>query len=123
MKNFKNIFFAVTVVLVGFLAGLSTTPRLGDRVVNAENVQCISTICAKCIQPTNCADPVDGFASSADRPWFCMVTQKMADGTYEVVGPILRQMATTGPFLGSPGPGGIALCSRSDSKFLGWACE
>jgi hypothetical protein len=101
---------------------VSTTPRKGYRVVNAENVQCISTISATCIQPTNCADPVDGFASSADQPWFCMVTQKMADDTYEVVGPILREMGKDTMF-GSPGPGGIALCSRSGAKFLGWACN
>jgi hypothetical protein len=101
---------------------VSTTPRKGYRVVNAENVQCISTISATCIQPTNCADPVDGFASSADQPWFCMVTQKMADDTYEVVAPILREMSKD-TMLGSPGPGGIALCSRSGAKFLGWACN
>jgi hypothetical protein len=104
------------------LGGLITsTPRGGYVVVETESVPCLSTITGGG-QPTNCSDPVDGFASGVDQFWCYLSVQKdrgsyyMATG-YLVCGATGRQLqdmkAWTSPF------GNVAACSPS-GKFLGW---
>jgi hypothetical protein len=103
------------------LNGMVTTkPRSGYWIVETESVPCLSTI-AGGGQPTNCVDPVDGFASGLDQPW-CRVSVQQVGGSYYlasgylVCGATGRQIMEGG---GLPSFGNWAVCSPS-GKFLGW---
>ena len=112
------------------LNGLVTSkPRGGYRTVDAEDVQCTS-LNPGGGQPTNCADPVDGFAKTTSDYWCCMVTQKVNDAYY-VISPIMMCGSTVSDYTSSkvPAPvtsdyipGHVALCSPT-GKFLGWGCS
>jgi hypothetical protein len=100
---------------------VSATPRGGYLIVEVESVPCLTTI-AGVSQPTNCADPVDGFASGLDQSWFRIAFQKVGSAYYLAPGylipvatgkQIMDGAVTQSPF------GNVALCSPS-GKFLGW---
>jgi hypothetical protein len=107
---------------------VSTVPRGGYRIVSTEAVQCTSLVTGG-MQPTNCADPVDGFAANEDSPWCCVYTTRGmvgvgSDAVLSVVSPILACYGTVkqvGTGIGPMIPGDVALCSPS-GKFVGWAC-
>jgi hypothetical protein len=103
------------------LGGIVTsTPRGGYWVVEAESVPCLSTF-AGGGQPTSCDDPVDGFASGVDQPWCLVAVQKVGESYYLAPGYLScqltgRQVMEGG---GKPSFGNWAVCSPG-GKFLGW---
>ena len=112
------------------LGGLvTTTPRDGYRNLEyAERMTCAALIpTGGMVIPTDCADPVDGFAKAASDSWYCVYTQKSGN-LYYLSGYGLVSYGSGEDFMKTaPGttdkiPGGVALCSTS-GKFLGWDCN
>jgi hypothetical protein len=103
------------------LGGLITTkPAYGYRIVEAESVPCLSTL-AGGGQPTNCSDPVDGFASGTGQAW-CYIPTQQVGGLYYLTSSYLVCGRTGDEIVASraqPATFGFAICSPS-GKFLGW---
>lgn len=110
------------------LGGVVTTrPRRGYLVVEAESVPCSTLSDGGPYHPTNCSDPVDGFASGVDQAWCRVLTQSPPSArnpapTY--LAPPYLACDTTGRQVlassSSPTPfGDVAVCSPS-GRFLGW---
>jgi hypothetical protein len=116
---------------------VTTTPRHGYVVVAADSHPCSTYIAQYPFAiafPTNCEDPVDGFASGADQVW-CYVVTRVAGGRVLPVAsnsaePLSLSCSWTGDQIMTQIKanvmtysqavfGDVAVCSPS-GKFLGW---